>query len=152
MGAFSRLTLGHTVLTIRQTFFFIIIAIHRAVAKKPSPFFFQFISVVAETDNDGSHSFPTEKTWKPLIARHPVLFYATPNHENFLESLGFEMYVKTNSDTDKLASIVSDIAYGGWGDYTYRNWNSIADHNRRLTNAELWRDRLYRWLHENFVN
>lgn len=110
------------------------------------------ISVVAETDNDGGHSFPTEKTWKPLIARHPVLFYATPNHENFLESLGFEMYVKTNGDTDKLASIVSDIAYGGWGDYTYRNWNSIADHNRRLTNAELWRDRLHRWLHENFVN
>lgn len=110
------------------------------------------ISVVAETDNTGSHSFLTEKTWKPFLAKHPVLFYATPKHEEFLESLGFEMYVKTYGDPDRLTSVVSDIAYGGWGDYTYRNWNQIADHNHRLTNVDLWRDRLYRWLHENFVN
>ena len=110
------------------------------------------ISVVAETDNTGSHSFPTEKTWKPFLAKHPVLFYATPKHEEFLESLGFEMYVKTYGDPDRLTNVVSDIAYGGWGDYTYRNWNQIADHNHRLTNVDLWRDRLYRWLHENFVN
>jgi hypothetical protein len=110
------------------------------------------ISVVAETDNDGNHSFLTEKTWKPFLAKHPVLFYATPKHEEFLESLGFEMYVKTYGDPDRLTSIVSDIAYGGWGDYTYRNWNQIADHNFRLTNLDLWRDRFYQWLHENFVN
>ena len=110
------------------------------------------ISVVAETDNIGAHSFVTEKTWKPLLAKHPVLYYATPGHEEFLESLGFEMYIKTNGDPDRLTSIVSDIAYGGWGDYTYRNWNSIADHNQRLTDTALWRDRLYNWLHENFVH
>ena len=109
------------------------------------------ISVVAETDNIGAHSFVTEKTWKPLLAKHPVLFYATPNHETFLESLGFEMYIKTNGDPEKIASVVSDIAYGGWGDYTYRNWNSVADHNHRLVNTELWRDRLHSWLQENFI-
>jgi hypothetical protein len=110
------------------------------------------ISIVAETDNIGNHSFVTEKTWKPLLAKHPVLYYATPKHEEFLESLGFETYVKTNGDPEKVASIVGDIAYGGQNDYTYRNWNSIADHDRRLTDVELWRDKLYRWLHENFVN
>lgn len=110
------------------------------------------ISIVGETDNTGAHVFTTEKTWKPLVAKHPVLYYATPGHEEFLESLGFEMYIKTHNDPDRLTSIVSDIAYGGWGDYTYRNWNSIADHNCRLTNPDLWRDKLHRWLHENFVH
>jgi hypothetical protein len=109
------------------------------------------VSIVGETDNVGAHVFTTEKTWKPLLANHPVLYYATPKHEEFLESLGFEMYIKTYGDPDRVASIVSDIAYGGWGDYTYRNWNSIADHNRRLTDAEQWRARLHSWLHENFV-
>lgn len=108
------------------------------------------ISVVSETDTHGAHCFITEKTWKPFLAKHPVIFYATHRHEEFLESLGFEMYIKSNGDPDRVASVVSDIAYGGWGDYTYRNWNSIADHNHRLTNIELWRDKLNRWLQENF--
>lgn len=113
------------------------------------------VSIVAETDNIGVHSFLTEKTWKPFLAKHPVLFYATPEHETFLESLGFEMYVKTNGDPGKVASIVSDIAHGSWEDYvqyTDRNWDSIADHNHRLSNFELWRNKLHSWLYENFVN
>lgn len=110
------------------------------------------ISIVAETDNLGSHSFLTEKTWKPFLAKHPALFYATAEHETFLESLGFEMYVKINGSPDKIATVVNDIAYGGWKDYTYSNWNSIANHNYKLANTELWKDRLHRWLMENFVN
>ena len=109
------------------------------------------VTVVAETDNTGSHSFLTEKTWKPFLAKHPAIFYATANHETFLESLGFEMYIKTEGNPERVSSIISDIAYGGWGDYTYRNWNSIASHNHKLVNTELWRDRLHSWLHENFI-
>lgn len=109
------------------------------------------VTVVAETDNVGVHSFLTEKTWKPLLAKHPAIFYATANHETFLESLGFEMYTKTEGNPERVTSVVSDITYSGWGDYTYRNWNSIADHNYRLTNTELWRNRLHSWLHENFI-
>jgi hypothetical protein len=109
------------------------------------------VSIVAETDNVGAHSFITEKTWKPLLAKHPVLFYATSKHEEFLESLGFEMYIKTYGDPDRVVSIVGNIAYGGWGDYTYRDWNSIANHNKRMTNSDIWINRLHTWLQENFV-
>ena len=110
------------------------------------------ISVVAETDHNGTHCFITEKTWKPFIGMHPVIFYATPSHEEFLESIGFEMYIKTNGDPEKVATVVNDIAYGGWGDYTYRNWNSIAAHNRRFANDDWWRNKFHSWLHDNFVN
>ena len=110
------------------------------------------ITVVAETDNLGSHVFTTEKTWKPLLAMHPVLYYGTPRHEEFLESLGFEMYVKTNSDPARIASILKDMANGGWKDFGYHYWNDIAEHNKNLCNITAWHKQLHQWLCENFVN
>lgn len=110
------------------------------------------ITVVAETDNLGSHVFTTEKTWKPLLAMHPVLYYGTPRHEEFLESLGFEMYVKTNSDPARIASILKDIANGGWKDFGYHYWNDIAEHNKNLCNITAWHKQLHQWLCENFVS
>ena len=110
------------------------------------------ISVVGETDNHGPHVFTTEKTWKPLLAMHPVLYYGTPRHEEFLESLGFEMYVKTGSDPLHIASVLRDMANGSWKDFGYRYWNDIADHNKNLCDTNMWRNQLYNWLYENFVN
>lgn len=110
------------------------------------------ISIVAETDNSGSHVFTTEKTWKPLLAEHPVLYYGTPRHEEFLKSLGIELYVETNGNPERVASILEDIASGGWKDIRYRNWQDIADHNRNLCDTEQWHKRLHQWLYENFVN
>jgi len=110
------------------------------------------ISVVAETDNYGSHVFTTEKTWKPLLAMHPVLYYGTPRHEEFLENLGFEMYIKTNSDSVRIASVLKDIANGGWKDFGYQYWHDIADHNRNLCDIKIWHNRLHQWLCENFVS
>ena len=110
------------------------------------------ISVVGETDNHGSHVFTTEKTWKPLLAMHPVLYYGTPRHEEFLESLGFEMYIKTDSDPLRIASVLKDMANGSWKDFGYRYWNDIADHNKNLCDINMWQNQLYNWLYENFVN
>jgi hypothetical protein len=109
-----------------------------------------FLTVVAETDTVGAHSFPTEKTWKPLYAGHPAVFYATPNHERFLESLGFEMYSVTDGDPERVASVVADAADHDY--FNYNNWLDITRHNKQLCNVDLWRKRLYDWLHENFVN
>lgn len=110
------------------------------------------ISVVGETDNHGPHVFTTEKTWKPLLAMHPVLYYGTPRHEEFLESLGFEMYVKTGSDPLHIASVLRDMANGSWKDFGYRYWNDIADHNKNLCDTNMWHNRLHQWLCENFVS
>ena len=110
------------------------------------------VSVVAETDNRGSHVFTTEKTLKPLLAKHPVLYYGTPRHEEFLESLGFEMYIKTDSDPARIASILKDLAHGGWKDYGYWQWNEIAEHNSNLCDIKTWHKCLHHWLYENFVN
>ena len=109
------------------------------------------ISIVSETDHNGSHSFLTEKTWKPMIAGHPFLFHATADHENFLESLGFEMYLKTYGDVKKITSIVSDLAHGGYKSYTFKDWSEIAVHNRSVANPDRWKSKLHYWLLENFV-
>ena len=109
------------------------------------------VTVVSETDNLGSHSFITEKTWKPFLSRHPTIFYATENHEDFLESLGFEMYVKTNGDPAKVASIIGDIDRGGYKDYTLSDWRSIIVHNQSVANPMNWIYKLHTWLEENFI-
>lgn len=110
------------------------------------------ISVVAETDNCGSHVFTTEKTWKPLLARHPVLYYGTPGHEQFLESLGFEMYATTDGDPMRVADILKEIATGDWEDVRHRDWHDIAVHNKQLCDVGKWHAKLHQWLYENFVN
>lgn len=109
------------------------------------------VTLAAETDNEGAHSFPTEKTWKPILASHPVIFYATPGHERFLESLGFEMYFKTGSNPDTVVDVIADIATGGYRDYSYRDWSDIAAHNLDIANTALWKHRFRNWLQENFV-
>lgn len=106
------------------------------------------ITIVAETDNIGSHSFLTEKTWKPFLAKHPVIFYATQDHEKFLESLGFEMYFKTAGDPAVTANIISELAIGGYGDY---KWDDISNHNKNAADPKIWQMRLYRWLQVNFM-
>jgi len=110
------------------------------------------VTVVSETDNYGSHSFLTEKTWKPFLSKHPAIFYATKNHEDFLESLGFEMYVKTNGDPAKVASIISDIERGGYKDYTLTDWRGIIIHNQSVANPMHWIYKLHSWLEENFIS
>jgi len=109
------------------------------------------VTVVSETDNMGSHSFVTEKTWKPFLSKHPAIFYATKNHEDFLESLGFEMYIKTNGDPQRVASILSDIDRGGYKDYTLSDWRSIIIHNQSVANPMNWIYKLHSWLEENFI-
>ena len=109
------------------------------------------VTVVCETDNHGSHSFVTEKTWKPLLARHPVIFYATRQHENFLERLGFEIYVKTSGDPTIVADILEDFTKTK-SKYDYYQWGEKFSHNRDLCCIISWRKRFHQWLHENFVN
>lgn len=109
------------------------------------------VTLVSETDNMGNHSFVTEKTWKPFLSKHPAIFYATKSHEEFLESLGFEMYMKTNGDPVKVASIISDIEHGGYKDYTLSDWSSIAIHNQSVASPMNWIYKLHTWLEENFI-
>ncbi len=110
------------------------------------------ITVVCETDNHGVHSFVTEKTWKPLLTRQPAIFYATPEHETFLENLGFELYAKTSGDPTVVVDILEDFIKTKSNQYDYYTWGEKFDHNRDLCCVESWRKRFHRWLHENFVN
>ena len=109
------------------------------------------ISIVSETDQIGSHSFITEKTWKPMIAGHPFLFHATTDHENFLESLGFEMYEKTYGDVKKITSMIHTMSNLRSGEYSFNDWTEISLHNRSIANPDKWKSKLHYWLLENFV-
>ena len=112
------------------------------------------VSIVAETDHGGAHTFISEKTWKPILAGHPFIMYATADHTNFLESLGFEMYFKTYGDPAHVASLVADVAdtIKNGNTEPFKDWEKICRHNTDAANPALWKTKLHRWLQENFVS
>lgn len=93
------------------------------------------ISLVAETDNLGNHVFVTEKTWKPIIQNRPAIFYATAEHESFLESIGLVIPYKCYGDASRAVQ----------GLLEPQN-QSYLEHNCTLTNPEYWYNKLYDWL------
>ena len=94
------------------------------------------VSLVAETDNIGSHVFVTEKTWKPIMQGRPVVFYATPEHEIFLESLGFKFPYKCYGQTEKVVEglLTANTDY--------------VEHNKTLADPNYWTAKLYDWLEQ----
>lgn len=102
-------------------------------------------TLVAETDNIGNHVFVTEKTWKSLIAEREVIFYATPGHEEFLESLGFELAHKCGSDHNAIADMLKDLDE----QWLPSDNNGLHRHNRELCNPQRWISVLFSWLDRN---
>lgn len=102
------------------------------------------ISIVAETDNIGDHVFVTEKTWKSFIAQRVGIFYATPKHEEFLESLGFEIIYKTGGDPARVADSIEKVDHN-WN----INWLEMRKHNKELCNPQRWTSGLFSWLDRN---
>lgn len=99
-------------------------------------------SLVAETDNVGDHVFVTEKTWKPILWGRPFIMYATPGHEDFLESLGIAIDEKTMGDPALTAELVK---IGAEGDLIMRFDNTIMN-NKRAADPHRWTSKLYSWL------
>jgi len=98
-------------------------------------------SLVAETDNVGDHVFVTEKTWKPIVFGRPFVMYATPAHEDFLESLGFSVGTKTMGDPVLAAEAIKMMVMGD-GEI-----DSIhVTENRRVADPHRWTSKLYSWL------
>ena len=51
-----------------------------------------YYNIIVESNFDGSHFFPTEKIWKPLIAGIPFVCMATHNFLKRIRDLGFQTY------------------------------------------------------------
>lgn len=105
-----------------------------------------YYNLVTESDDDGTHFFPTEKIWKPLIAGIPFVCMATHNFLKRIRDLGFKTY-----------DSVWDESYDAIKDYQQRldaiknlcvklenfDWNAnrdkliqIANHNKiQMTKA-----------------
>jgi len=100
-------------------------------------------SLVAETDNIGDHVFITEKTWKPMMFNRQFVMYATPAHEDFLESIGCSIGYKTMGDPVLAAEAVKMMCEDG---------NMISQDkqnptiNRRIADPQRWYRSLYKWL------
>ena len=47
---------------------------------------------MAESNQEGSHFFPTEKIWKPILAGIPFVCIATQNFLKRVRDLGFKTY------------------------------------------------------------
>ena len=101
-------------------------------------------SIAAETDNVGNHVFVTEKTWKPMMFRKDILFYATAGHEDFLESLGFEIPLKTGGDPAKIVEHLTNMEKK-WD----AKWLDAQHHNHQLCNPQRWISVFYSWLDRN---
>lgn len=59
---------------------------------KPDPYIDTYFSVVSETVFDYPHSFRTEKTWKPVVMGHPIVFHASQNFYRDFHNLGFRTW------------------------------------------------------------
>ena len=60
-------------------------------------------SVFAESAATHRYAFPTEKTWKPIIAGHPFMTLANARHYPYLRELGFQTFESIiNEDWTKL--------------------------------------------------
>jgi hypothetical protein len=85
--------------------------------------------------------FVTEKTWKPIVFGRPFVMYATPTHEDFLESLGFSVGTKTMGDPVLAAEAIKMMVMGD-GEI-----DSIhVTENRRVADPHRWTSKLYSWL------
>ena len=51
-----------------------------------------YFSVFAESSVMHRYAFPTEKTWKPIIAGHPFMALANCRHYPYLRELGFQTF------------------------------------------------------------
>ena len=51
-----------------------------------------YFSVFAESAAMHRYAFPTEKTWKPIIAGHPFIALSNSRHYTYLRELGFQTF------------------------------------------------------------
>ena len=58
-----------------------------------------YFSVYAESSAMHRYAFPTEKTWKPIIAGHPFMALANSRHYAYLHELGFKTFTGIIDET-----------------------------------------------------
>jgi hypothetical protein len=98
-------------------------------------------SLVPETAQLEDMFFVTEKTYKPILYKHPFLLYGSPNTINYLQTQGYETYHEIFDESydaeleinQKIRCLLDNIdAFRDRATGKEKIINEIAEHNRNI--------------------
>jgi len=108
---------------------------------KAEPYIDTYFSVVTETIYNSSHSFRTEKIWKPIMIGHPWICVSNPGFYKDLRNMGFQTFntlidedfdliENTQDRLERLTVVVQNLCSSNLSDFLLQ-CNSICKYNQQ---------------------